>query len=326
MAAYKGKRIVFAAVGKVEILDFEQEKPKKGEVTIQNICSLISAGTELSRLYDYHMVKKPYPCNTGYLSCGKVVDIGEGVTGIKMGGIYLAGSMGHLGYLNVPAADLIAVPEGLKPEDAVFTNIGGISIRAVRQANIHLGDSVFIVGLGLIGQFAQIFSRLDGGVPVVGVDLSPKRRKIAEQTGLKYALDPKAADFEDALKKITGDGLFRACLDSTGTPFAISSLPARTAKFGSIIVLGGVHEKVSTDFYTYIQKRNLRIIGAGEPDPANFPYDGKENPKVILNLMKENILDVTPLRTHFVGLEKAAEMYRMLHEEKDAGMGVVFKW
>ncbi len=326
MAVYNGKRVVFTAAKKVEVLDWEQNKPGKGEVTIQNVASLISAGTELARLYDYHMVTKPYPTNTGYISCGKVIDIGEGVAGIKMGGFYLAGSMGHISHLNMPASELVPIPDGILPEDAVFTNIATISIRAVRQANIHLGDSVFVCGLGLIGQFAQIFSRLEGGVPVVGVDLSERRRKIAEKTGLKYSLDPAAKNFESALKEIAPEGLFRVTIDSTGTTQAVSSLPARTAKFGKLIVLGGVHKPVETDYYTYIQKRSLRIIGAGEPDPENWPYNGKLNQQVIMELMKEKILDVKPLRTHFVEVEQAPEMYRMLHEEKDAGMGVVFKW
>ncbi|PCJ51825.1 MAG: hypothetical protein COA79_25260 [Planctomycetota bacterium] len=324
MAAYDGQRITFVEQGKVEILPFPQEKPSAGQVMVQNVASLVSAGTELSRLYDYHMVSKPFPLNTGYLSCVKVIELGEGVEDIELGKLYVA-SMGHLSHLAISPEKLLEVPEGVKPEDAVFTSLATISLRAIRQAEIKVGDSVLIKGLGLIGQFAQIFARLEGGVPVVAIDFSQNRRDIAQNTGLKNALTPSDNEQEE-FKAYTKDGRFDVTIDSTGVSNVFASLPELTADFGRVIILGGIHNKLELDLYTHIQKRSLRLIGAGSPDPRNWPYGENENKNTVLKLMQSGQLNVSALRTHHVGLNEAPEMYRMLHEEKDTGLGVVFKW
>jgi len=325
MTEYRGKRVLFPEVGKVEIADWSSEGPKKGQVMMKNIASLVSAGTELSILYGYHTKPRTYPRNSGYASCAEVVEVGESVEHISEGELYVC-SMGHISHLNVDTEKLVPVPEGIKPEHAVFSIVGAISLRAVRQANITVGDSVLVVGLGLIGQFAQIFSRIAGGIPVAGADLSGYRRSIGEKTGLIHALDPKADDYEEKLNSISPQGRFGAVLDSTGTPDVFAGLPEYTADNGRIIILGGVHKKVEFDFYTHAMKRNLSIIGAGYPDPRDWPYDRFENWNVILSLMAEGRLDVSPLLTHHVDYTEAPDMYPMLRDDKDRVLGTVFKW
>jgi threonine dehydrogenase-like Zn-dependent dehydrogenase len=268
-----------------------------------------------------------YPRNTGYISVGRIIDAGEGVDPNVVGKRVVTGT-GHLAYLTRPysPADLTPIPDGLPLEHAVFAQLATISIRAVRNARVQIGDSFLVTGMGLIGQFAQIFARLNGAHPVVGLDLSERRLDIARKTGLRYALNAGAPDINKQLSDIVPGGRFMTTVDSTGTPNVISSLPAKTAKFGKIVVLGGVHKTVDMDMYSDVQKQTQTIFGAGEADPRDYPYDERRNREVILQLMADKLIDVSPLLTHHVPVDQAPEMYRMLHEEKDKGMGVVFKW
>jgi len=326
MAAYVGKRITFTAKGKVEILEFTQEKPGAGQVLVENMRSAISPGTELSRLYDYHAAPKPFPQNTGYLSSGRVIEVGEGVKNFKVGDIVLAG-FGHLSFLNVDPASLVLIPKGVSLEEAVLSKLSTVSLFGIRHGGIRLGDSVLIMGLGLIGQFAQMLARLDGAIPVVGVDLSERRLDIARQTGLKHALNPTDKNFVDKLKEIVPGGVFNVTIDSTGTPNVVAGLFERTAECGTVVVLGGVHKKVELDLYNIFQKRNLKMVGASSATPFHWPYnEGNVERKKILDLVADGRFCVKPLITHVVPVEEAPEMYRMLHEEKDKGMGVIFKW
>lgn len=326
MNRLQGRRITFTSKGKVEILDFDAGKPKKGQVLVETVVSAISPGTELSRLYDYHLAPRPYPQNTGYLTCAKVLETGEEVTGIDLNALYIV-NMGHLSHLCVPANTLIQVPTGVSPEAAVFTNLMTVSLRAVRQAEIQLGGSVLIFGLGLIGQFAQLFSRLNGATKVVCLDPSEKRRNIAIRSGVKNALDPTDPELEIKLRKIVANAQFDAVFDSTGVASVVSSLPKYVTSFSSLIILGGVHKPVELDLYTHIQKRSLRLIGAGSPDPHNYPFDSEEkNQQTVLELLQNKTLDISTLITDVVPLAKAPEMYRVLQEEKDKALGVVFKW
>lgn len=325
MSAVLGKRVLFEQEASVVVAEWEQPRPEPGQVLVQNVASLVSAGTELSRLYNYHPKPQPFPRNTGYASVVKVVETGVGVEGFDPDTLYLA-KMGHISHSIQDSAALIEIPAHLKAEHAVFTILGCIALRAVRQSKAGIGDSALIVGLGLIGQFAQILSRLAGACPVVGADLSPRRRAIAEQTGLLRTLDPLADDYQEQLNSFTESGRYRAVFDSTGTPKVFAQLPALTDDNGRLMILGGIHKTVDFDFYTHAQKRNLRIIGAGSPDQYDWPWDEMANRKALLRLMADGQLDVSPLLTHHVPMEQAPEMYPMLHHDKDACMGTVFSW
>jgi len=232
-------------------------------------------------------------------------------------------SMSHLSYLEQPSSSLIKIPAGIAPEQAVFSIIAAIGLKGIRHADIKIGDSVLIAGLGLIGQCAQIFARLNGAAPVVGIDLSHARLEIAKKTGLFHALEGTDPDMDRKLKKIVPGGLFNTVIDASGTPHVIGTLPARTAEFGTIVILGGIHKKVTLDLYTFFQKNTQKMIGAGSPDPRTHPYDDK---KVILRLISEGHVDFSPLITHRVSPEEAALIYKMLKENKESGMGVIFDW
>lgn len=321
-----GRRITFTSKGVVEILPFDAGKPAKGQVLVQAVVTAISAGTELSRLYDTHMVSRPFPQNTGYLSCVRVLEAGEGVVGVDKQSLYIS-PMGHLSHCCIPASQLTRVPDGIAPEEAVFTGLLSVSLRSVRQAQLQLGSSVLVFGLGLIGQYAQLFARINGATRVVGIDPSAKRRALASQTGLTHLFDPNDAGLDSALAQVTPDGRFDAVFDSTGVSRVIAGLPRYLKDFGTLMILGGVHKPVELDLYTHIQKRNLRLIGSGSPDPHNFPFDTeKANQNTILDLMQARRLDIKPLITHMVPVEDAPRMYRMLQEQKDQALGVVFQW
>lgn len=326
MSRSPGRRITFTAKGKVEILSFDAGRPQKGQVLVETIVSAVSPGTELSRLYDFHLAPRPYPQNTGYLTCAKVLELGEEVNDIDLNANYIV-NMGHLSHLCVPANSLVKVPPGVSAEAAAYTNLMTVSLRAVRQAEIQLGSSVLIFGLGLIGQFAQLFSRLNGATRIVCLDPSEKRRDIALRSGIKHVFNPADIELEKKLKEITKDGQFDAVFDSTGVASVVSTLPKYVKTFGNLIILGGVHKLVEMDLYTHVQKRSLRLIGAGSPDPHNYPFDNEEkNQQTVLDLLQNGSLDIKPLITDIVPLEQAPEMYRILQEEKDKALGVIFKW
>ena len=325
MPIYKGSAITFAAKGQVELREFSVEDPASGKVIFENEFTAVSPGTELSRLYDYHAAPRPFPQRTGYLSCGKVVALGAGVKDIELEKYYLCGC-GHISHAELDPAGLVPLPAGVPPDEAALGQLATVSTMGIRHGGIRPGDSVLIMGLGLIGQFAQQLARIAGGVNVTGVDFSERRLGIARQAGLKHALNPTAKDYLEQLDGIVPEGRFNVTLDSTGTPNVISGLFERTANNGVVVVLGGVHKKVELDLYTHFQKRNLRLMGAGGPSPFHHPFDGAANLHMLLEYMADGRLNIKPLLTHRVPVAQAPEMYRMLHEEKDKGMGVVFKW
>jgi threonine dehydrogenase-like Zn-dependent dehydrogenase len=82
----------------------------------------------------------------------------------------------------------LTVPTELSDEEAVFFRLIAIALQGVRKAHIELGESVVVLGLGLIGLLALQLAKLSGGLPVIGVDLSETRLDFARKVGADVAL------------------------------------------------------------------------------------------------------------------------------------------
>ena len=77
---------------------------------------------------------------------------------------------------------VVPVPDGVSLEHACFTTLGSIALHAVSTANIGLGETVAVIGLGLVGQLVAQLARLQGGT-VVGIDLKQERIELGECSG-----------------------------------------------------------------------------------------------------------------------------------------------
>lgn len=85
----------------------------------------------------------------------------------------------HAQAVSVPENLTVKIPENVSFEEAAFSAVGAIAVQAVRQADIHLGEKVCVIGLGLIGQIiCQLLKA--GGCSVFGVDLAEYRIDLAK--------------------------------------------------------------------------------------------------------------------------------------------------
>ena len=325
-----GKRVVFAQKGVVEIRDWDVFEPERGEVLFENRVSLVSPGTELSRLHDTHSVSRPYPTNTGYVSAGRVVKLGPGVEGVEPGQPVLS-SLGHISHHPVPASSLTPVPEGMELKDAVWTALCRISIFGVQRGGVGLGDAVGVFGLGVIGQLAVAFSHLAGGLPVVGIDPVAFRRQKALEVGADATIDPRDGKLAEQVRDLTAGHGFDVVIESTGTPHVAHQLFEYCAPGAVVVILGGVHKPVSLDLYSHFQRKGITMVGAHgptTPQEASVIYRRNTgfNTAYILRAIRKGALKVGTLLTHLVPFRQAPEMYRALTEEKDRTLGVAFDW
>jgi threonine dehydrogenase-like Zn-dependent dehydrogenase len=100
-------------------------------------------------------------------------------------------------------ADLL--PEGLSPEAALCLDPVVMAL-AIRDANIRLGDTVAVFGLGAIGLIAIQLAMLAGAEQVIAVDPLANRRELGLRLGATVTLDPTAGDGDPglAIRKLTG--------------------------------------------------------------------------------------------------------------------------
>ncbi|HHN47306.1 MAG TPA: zinc-binding alcohol dehydrogenase [Planctomycetes bacterium] len=327
---FTGKRVLFAAKGRVEIADWDVFEPQSGEVLFENVASLVSPGTELSHLFDIHTKPAAYPSNTGYISAGRIARVGPGVEKWKPGDVVLSG-LGHVSHAVFPETHwFVPVPEGMELVDAVWAKLATIPIFGVQRAAVRIGSSVGVFGLGVIGQLAAQLARLAGGLPVIGVDLSEKRLELARSTGA-HAVVNGSGDVATAVSKATGGYGLDCVIEVTGTPSVVHKLFDYCAPGAYVCILGGVHKPVTLDLYTHFQKKGITMVGShtsncpAEASPV-YPYNMAHNLGYLLKAISTGALQVKPLTSRFVSFREAPAMYAALAEKTSDVIGVAFDW
>ena len=76
------------------------------------------------------------------------------------------------------------VPEGVGFDQAAFTVLGAIAMQGVRLSKVTLGETVLVIGLGLVGQMTVALLKA-AGATVIGTDLDPAKCELAKQMGVK---------------------------------------------------------------------------------------------------------------------------------------------
>ena len=336
----KNTSILFTGPDRVELSQVESDFLPLGDddVLVRTRYSLISAGTELACLSGVEAWFN-FPATPGYASVGAVVEVGAHVTAVSAGDIvYSMG--GHRQYQLINTADpralYVKVPDGMDLSQAVFARMICVAFTALRISTIELGDYVAVVGLGLVGNFAAQLANLQGG-RVIGLDLSERRVRLAQDCGIAHALviDPSAVA-ADVGALTAGQGV-TTLIEATGNPRALPTVLPIVGRYGEVILLGtprGAFETDLTDVLRHVHLDglgNVTFKGAHEwrypvaRDPF-VKHSILRNAVLALDLIRSGELRVAPLHTHTLSPDEAEKAYRGLQRDKDSYIGVVFDW
>src|SRR6056297_417392 len=122
------------------------------------------------------------PLPLGYCNVGVVVAVGKGVSEFQMGD-RVASNGQHAEYVCIPKNLVAKIPDNVTDEEAAFTVIGAIGLQGMRLLNPTFGETIVVVGLGLIGLVtAELL--LANGCNVVGFDFDPKKVALAKEKGI----------------------------------------------------------------------------------------------------------------------------------------------
>ena len=323
----RGTRVVFRGPGEVCLEEFEAGEPGGGEVLVETLYTAISPGTETAFLLGLPNTPRRYPMYPGYSNVGVVVS----GPGFREGEL-VASPSPHASHVVVRPEDAVRVPDGVKPEHAAFFNLISIALQGVRRAQLEIGESVVVLGLGVVGQLALQLSLLSGAMPVIGVDLYDYRCRTAVEVGADYAVNPSKEDVEAVVRDATGGRGADVVIEATGNPEAIPLALRLAAEYGRVIILGSPRGATrEVDFYTYVHRRGLTVIGAHNSlRPRVDSYKGwrtaREDWVLALKLLSRGRLDVGRLISAKLSYREAPRAYRMLIEEKDRPIGVVLDW
>lgn len=328
----QGKRVVWPSRAQVEIEEFEISSLGDNECLVATECSLISPGTERAFLLGLPNAQGRYPSYPGYSNIGIIVDSGRDVDGFGIGDRVVS-SKGHTNYFVAPADSLLKVTDAaLSSEEGVFFNLCTIAMQGVRKASIELGESVLVLGGGLIGLFGLQLAKLSGGLPVITADLSDSRLQLAARVGADHTLNPDAEDFNAWLDKITDGKGLGVVIEATGHPAVVNTAFQLAAWCGRIVLLASTRgETERVNFYRDVHQKGLTVLGAHNSvrprhdSSANF-WTLRDDWKLSLQLIAHHRVIVEPLITHRLPGIEAAEAYQLLMEWDPNLLGVVLNW
>jgi predicted dehydrogenase len=279
------------------------------------------------------------PLPLGYSSAGVVLEIGREVCGVRVGERVACAGSGyatHSEFAYVPRNLFVRLPDNVSFEAGAFATVGAVALQGIRQAEVQLGDSVAVIGLGLIGQLAVQMLRA-AGCRVMGIDLNAERVRQALAIGAEHAVTNDAA-LEAGAQFTAGRG-FDAVLITADTK---SSEPVRLAgelarDRGTVVAVGAVGMDVPRKLYydKELQFRIGRSYGPGRYDPDyeerghDYPYGfvrwtEQRNLQAFVEMCARGAVQVEPLITHRFPIAEAVSAYQLVSgERKEPFTGIV---
>lgn len=275
----------------------------------------------------------------GYSGAGKVAQVHPSVTDIEVGQPVAFGGEGS-GHSETVLAGrnlVVPVPDGVPLEHASFTTLGSIALHAVRTANIGLGETVAVIGLGIVGQLVAQLARLQGGT-VVGIDLKPERIALVRELGAEFAIAPQAAAEIRSLTNGRGaDCVIVAAAAKSAAP-CLQALEI-CADRGRLVIVGAVpidfpwHEMYMKEIKLFMS----RAYGPGSYDPAyekrgqDYPvsyvrWTENRNMEEFLRLVAAGRVSLAPLVTHRFKIEDAASAYQTILEPAAKSLAVILQY
>ena len=223
-----------------------------------------------------------------------------------------------------------------------ITHLGAISMQGVRQADLRLGESCVIIGLGLLGQLAALILKASG-VTVIGIDVSEAAVKQAvENKVVDLGLTRNAAGVEEQILAATNgygaDAVIIAAATSSLDPINFAGAIAR--KKGKVVVLGAVPTGFERDPYWYRKELELKMACSYGPGRYDLNYEEKgidyplpyvrwtekRNMEAFQNLILTKKIDIDYLTTHEFGFDNAKDAFDLVVSKAEPFTGIALKY
>jgi predicted dehydrogenase/threonine dehydrogenase-like Zn-dependent dehydrogenase len=347
--------------GEVSTYDIPSPELRPGGILVRTEYSVISAGTERSTLelssksllakakarpdlvrqvveyarqnglkaaYDKVHGKLDTLTTMGYSCAGEVIAVADGMHEFRPGDRVACAGGGYASHaeINFVPRNLAAhIPQPVSTLAASLTTIGAIALQGFRQADLRIGETVAVVGAGLVGVLTIMIARA-AGCRVVAIDLSPQRAARASEFGADLAVLASDAQLGSAVRTFSRHGVDAAIL-TAATP---SAEPAELAAGllrdrGRIVVVGDVGLGVSrANMYAKELSLTLsRSYGPGRYDPQyeevgiDYPigyvrWTEQRNMEAFLDLLATKQIDVSPLLAHRYPIGQGSKAYAEL--------------
>jgi predicted dehydrogenase/threonine dehydrogenase-like Zn-dependent dehydrogenase len=361
--------------GKIGVLEVPAPAVQRGRLLVRTAASLISAGTEkmvvdsgkqsllskakerpdlvrqvidkartegIMNTFTAVRAKLDSKNPLGYSAAGVVTAVGEGVTGFSVGDRVACAGVGyasHAEVLSVPKNLCVRIPHELSFDQGCFATLGAIALQGLRLADPTLGESVVVIGLGLLGQIAVQLLRANG-CRVFGIDLDAEKLTLAQELGADDASLPDEARqrVRDWSRGRGADAVLITAGTSSNDPITMAGDISRQK--GRVVVVGMVGMDVPRGPY-FSKELSLQISMSYGPGRYDTEYEerGQDYPfgyvrwtegrnlEAFLDLAANGSLQLERLITHRFSIDRGEDAYKLITgETKEPYLGIVLQY
>jgi threonine dehydrogenase-like Zn-dependent dehydrogenase len=270
-----------------------------------------------------------YPVrDLGYEEVGQIIECGPEVTDLTEGQL-VYGPWGHRTH-HIADEEFVRhrlLPSDFDPVLGIFAHIGATALNGVHDANIRIGETVAIFGLGVLGQIvAQLAKR--SGAYVIGVDLYDNRLSLAtDLKAINLAINASEGSVAEQIKKETNNRGADVSIEVTGATIALNEAIRATA-YSSRVVAMGFYQGEATSLFLGEEFHHNRInvvcsqISGVAPE-ASYRWNRIRLYQTIMRLQAEETLSLKPLITHMFPFDQAAEAFNTIVQKPAETLQVV---
>ncbi len=337
----KSLYVAFPEAQRIEVCAEEVPAPGPGEILCQAVASLISTGTELNCLAGSFdpgtnwagMVR--YPFRPGYSMVARVVAVGPDVAGVREGD-RIHSRTPHQQYYVLPAAEAYRLPDTIGDEEATWVRLAGTTQLAARRAELKLGESVAVIGLGMLGQLVVQYMSLAGARRIIAIDTAPSRLALAGSHGATHCICAPAAESPSRVADLTGGRMLDVVYDVTGHPATLAPALLLLRRLGRLVLLGDTPHPTAQYLGPGVVSNSLTILGihgTAHPETASdfAPWSRPEMYDLFTEFLAQGRMEVADLITHHFRADEAPAAYDLLLQDRasaggPSALGVVLDW
>ncbi|HOJ04259.1 MAG TPA: bi-domain-containing oxidoreductase [Bacteroidota bacterium] len=361
--------------GTMSITEVPAPACKPGYVLVRTLYSAVSAGTEGKTVSDarkgliakarsrkkevrmvldlartagirdtYRIVRNKLDAYSplGYACMGEVIEVAADVTEFRVGDLVACGGAdaAHAEIVCVGRNLCALLPDGVDARHAAITTIAAIALQGVRQAELHLGETAVVIGLGLIGQLTMQYLRAQG-CTAIGVDIDERQLRLARSLGFPYSYHSDQAGLEATIADLTHGIGADAVIITAGSAslWPVNFAGAVSRKKGQVVIVGAVPTGFDRKDY-YRKELDLRMSSSYGPGRYDSRYEEQgvdypvgyvrwteqRNMQAYLDLLASGYLDIEALISHEFPLEQAKSAYDTILARQEHVVGVLLRY
>jgi L-iditol 2-dehydrogenase len=331
----------------LEVVSFPEPEVGHGEVLVRvEACGI--CGSDIHG-YDGHTGRRVPPLVMGHEASGVVAEVGAGVTAFRpgdrvtfdstvycgacffcrKGDVNLCDNRNVLGvscgdyrrhgafaeFVAVPEYIVYRLPESLGFEQAAMIESVSIAFHAVNRTPLKLGQSVVVVGAGMIGQLVIQTLRRAGCGKLIAVDLDDRKLELARQFGADEAVNAKSPDVQAQVLDLTEGRGADLAFEVVGASASFNTAVTSLRKGGSLTLVGNLAPKVEMPLQQVVT-RELTLIGVCASS-GEYP--------ACIDMMARGQIDVRPFISAYAPLEEGPSWFDRLYRQEPGLMKVVLK-